>query len=129
MMADNLEYIVSRERCHGRVLAFAHNSRLQRGKAQWQLGPDLLIWWSAGAQLHEIFGPCYADIGTAVSVFEGNGLSQPEAGALEARLTAVPVSGWFIPTNNGQGLSASEITSLPVRSGSMNNMTYFSLTH
>ena len=41
MMADNLAYIVSRERGRGNVLAFAHNSHLQRGKAQWQLGPDV----------------------------------------------------------------------------------------
>ena len=41
MMADNLAYMVSRERGRGKVLAFAHNSHLKRGKAQWQLGPDL----------------------------------------------------------------------------------------
>jgi erythromycin esterase-like protein len=34
IMADNLAYIVERERARGRVLAFAHNSHLQRGKAQ-----------------------------------------------------------------------------------------------
>ncbi len=38
IMANNLAYIVSRERGRGKVLAFAHNSHLQRGKAQWQLG-------------------------------------------------------------------------------------------
>jgi len=56
MMADNLEYIVSRERCRGKVLAFAHNSHLQRGKAQWQLGNDLLTWWPVGSHLNEMFG-------------------------------------------------------------------------
>ncbi|MDD1750739.1 MAG: erythromycin esterase family protein, partial [Methanothrix sp.] len=45
MMADNLAYVVSRERGRGKVLAFAHNSHLQRGKAEWQLGTDLLTWW------------------------------------------------------------------------------------
>ncbi|MDG6256009.1 MAG: erythromycin esterase family protein [Methanomicrobiaceae archaeon] len=38
MMADNLAYIVSVERGRGKVLAFAHNSHLRRGKAEWQLG-------------------------------------------------------------------------------------------
>ena len=32
-MADNLAYMVSRERGRGKVLAFAHNRHLQRGKA------------------------------------------------------------------------------------------------
>lgn len=45
IMADNLTYIVSHERSRGKVLAFAHNSHLQRGKAQWQLG---LIYSSGG---------------------------------------------------------------------------------
>ncbi len=41
LMADNLAYMVSRERSRGKVLAFAHNSHLQRGKAQWQFGTDV----------------------------------------------------------------------------------------
>ena len=60
MMADNLAYVVARERGRGKVLAFAHNSHLQRKKAEWQLGTDLLTWWPAGAHLDEIFGPSYA---------------------------------------------------------------------
>ena len=128
MMADNLEYIVSRERGRGKVLAFAHNSHLQRGKAQWQLGADLLIWWPAGAQLNEMLGPCYAVIGTAVGVSDENGIGQPEAGTLEARLTFVPGPVRFIPTHKGEGLPASEIAALPIRSGSMKNQTYFPLT-
>src|SRR5918911_1192087 len=48
MMADNLAYIVERERARGRVLAFAHNSHLQRGRARWQLGPLLNVWWPPG---------------------------------------------------------------------------------
>ncbi len=75
MMADNLAYMVSREK----VLAFAHNSRLKRGKAQWQLGADLLTWWPAGSHPNEMFGSRYAVIGTAVGVFAANGIIQPEA--------------------------------------------------
>lgn len=128
VMADNLEYIVSRERGRGKVLAFAHNSHLQRGKAQWQLGADLLIWWPAGAQLNEMFGPHYAVIGSALSVSDANGIGKPEVGTLEARLTALPGPARFIPTHKGKGLPASEIASLPTRSGSMKNQTYFALT-
>ena len=93
MMADNLAYVVARERGRGKVLAFAHNSHLQRRKAEWQLGTDLLTWWPAGAHLDEIFGPSYAVIGTAVGVSDANGIGQPEAGTLEARLTGRPRAG------------------------------------
>ncbi|MCX6673816.1 MAG: erythromycin esterase family protein [Methanothrix sp.] len=128
MMADNLAYVVSRERGRGKVLAFAHNSHLQRGKAEWQLGTDLLTWWPAGAHLNEIFGPSYAVFGSAVGVSDANGIGQPQAGTLEALLTAGPGPARFIPTHKGQGLPASEIAALPARSGSMKNPTYFALT-
>ena len=74
------------------------------------------------------FGPRYAVIGSAVGVSDANGIGQPEAGTLEARLTAVPGPARFIPTHKGQGLPASEIAALPTRSGSMKNSTYFALT-
>ncbi len=128
IMADNLTYIVSRERGRGKVFAFAHNSHLQRGRAQWQLGTDLLTWWPVGSHLNEIFGPRYAVIGSAVGVSDSNGIGQPEAGTLEAKLTAAPGLMRFIPTHKGQGLPALEIEALPTRSGSMKNMTYFALT-
>jgi erythromycin esterase-like protein len=128
LMADNLAYIVSRERGRGKVLAFAHNSHLQRGKAQWQFGADVYAWWPAGAHLNEMFGPHYAVIGTAVGVSDANGIGKPEAGTLEARLTGVPGPVLFIATNKGQGLPTPAIAALPARSGSMKNPTYFALT-
>lgn len=128
MMADNLAYMVSHERGRGKVLAFAHNSHLKRGKAEWQLGTDLLTWWPAGAHLDEIFGPGYAVIGTALGISDANGIGQPEAGTLEEHLTGVPGPGRFIPTHKGQGLPTSKIAALPTRSGSMRNPTYFALT-
>jgi erythromycin esterase len=126
LMAENMAYIVSRERGRGKVLVFAHNSHLQRGKAQWQLGTDLLTWWPAGSHLNEMLG--YAVIGSAVGVSDANGIGQPEAGTLEARLTAVPGPARFIPTHKGQGLPTSGIAALPTRSGSRKNPTYFALT-
>jgi erythromycin esterase len=128
MMADNLAYAVARERGRGKVLAFAHNSHLQRGKAEWQLGTDLLRWWPAGAHLDEILGQRYAVIGTAVGVSDANGIGQPEDGTLEARLTGVPGPARFIPTHRGRGLPTSEIAALPERCASTWNTTYFALT-
>ncbi len=128
MMADNLAYMVSRERGRGKVFAFAHNSHLQRGKSQWQLGSDLLTWWPVGAYLNEMFRQRYAVIGSAVGVSDDNGIRQPEAGTLEARLTSVPGPVRFIPIHKGQELSTSEIAALPIRSGSVKNSTYFALT-
>ncbi len=128
MMADNLAYAVARERSQGKVLAFAHNSHLKRTKAEWQLGTDLLTWWPAGAHLSLIFGPRYAVVGTAVGVSVANGIHQPEAGTLEARLTGAPGPGRFISTHKGQGLPASEIAALQERCASTLNSTYFALT-
>ncbi len=88
MMADNLAYVAARERGRGKVLAFAHNSHLQRGQAQWQLGADLLAWWPVGAHLKGMFGSRYAVIGSAVGVSEVNGIGSPEAGTLEGLLVA-----------------------------------------
>jgi erythromycin esterase-like protein len=132
MMADNLAYMVARECGRGKVLAFAHNNHLQRGQTQWQThwqqGPDLLIWWPAGAHLHALFGARYAVIGSAVGVSEANGIGRPKAGTLEARLTAAPGPARFIPTHQGQGLPASEIAALPARTGGAKNFSYFPLT-
>jgi len=128
MMADNLEYIVSREKGRGKVLAFAHNEHLKRGMAKMQLGPAHFQWWPAGAQLNEMLGPRYAVIGSAVGVSEANGIGLPEAGTIEARLAAVRGTALFIPTHRGRGLPDGEISALPARSGSRKNPTYMPLT-
>ena len=124
IMAENLSYIVSREKVRGKVMAFAHNSHLKRGRIQWQLGDENLIWWAVGSHLNEIFGQRYAVIGSGLGESPANGIGQPETGTLEARLTAAPGPGRFIPTHLGQGLSAEEIAALPVRSGSTRNGSY-----
>jgi erythromycin esterase len=147
IMADNLAYIVSRERSRGKVLVFAHNSHLKRRQATWQMGPVTHAWWPAGSHIGEMFGSRYAVIGTAVGVSEQNGIATPEPGTLEARLTALPRSergepgpALFIPTHRGQDLPAAEaesarrrelsaaIAALPIRTGSTLNPTYFALT-
>ncbi len=128
MMADNLAYTVSRERGRGKVLAFAQNRHLQRGKAQWQLGAKINTWWPAGSHLNEMFGTRYVIIGSGLGVSEANGIDQPEPGTLEALLTSLPEPALFIPTHKGQGLPASEIASLPTRSSSIKNPTYSAFT-
>ena len=128
MMAENLAYIASREGCRGgRVLAFAHNRHLQRGRAEWQYLDDLYSWWPAGSHLDQILGPSYAVIGTAVGMSDANGIGRPEDRTLEARLTASPGPARLIPTFKGEGLPADEIAALPRRSGSEKNPTYFPL--
>ncbi|HEU0296337.1 MAG TPA: erythromycin esterase family protein [Anaerolineales bacterium] len=128
LQADNLAYVVARERGRGKVLAFAHNSHLKRGKAEWPLGAETVTWWTAGSQLNEMFGERYAVIGTGIGVSDENGIREPEAGTLEARLIATSGPIRFIPTHKGEGMPASEIARLPVRTGSQKNPTYFPLT-
>ncbi len=83
---------------------------------------------ASGAHLNEIFGARYVVIGTAVGISDANGIGHPEADTLEARLTAVPGPLRFIPTHKGRELPNSEIATLPTRSGSVKNPTYFPLT-
>jgi len=127
-MADNLAYILSCEQGRGRVLAFAHNSHLKKGRMQWQFGDELFTWWPAGSHLKEILGSRYAVIGSAVGVSDENDIIRPEAGTLEALLAAMPGPGRFISTQWVQELSAAQAAAIPVRSGSLKNPTYFPLT-
>ena len=128
MMADNLSYMVARERGRGRVLAFAHNAHLQRGSMAWQLGSGLQVWSPAGAHLSTMLGPRYAVIGTGVGTSEANVIAPPEPGTLEAHLTAAPGPARFIPTHGGQAFDAAAIAALPTRSGGTKNPGYFPLT-
>jgi erythromycin esterase-like protein len=134
MMADNLAYIVEREKGRGKVLAFAHNSHLKRGlMAAWPtwlkaLGMEPFAWWPAGSHLAQMFGERYAVIGSAVGVSDENGIGQPEAGTLEARLTASPGEARFIPTHRAKGLPAEKIEALVARAGSMKNLSYVPLS-
>jgi erythromycin esterase-like protein len=124
LMADNLVHIVSRERGRGRVLAFAHNKHLQRGRAEWRVGPMACAWWPAGAHLGQAMGRRYAVVGSGVGVSAENGIGQPEAGSLEARLTAAPGPVRFVPT---RAVADAAVAGLPTREGSARNPTYFAL--
>jgi erythromycin esterase len=124
LMADNLAYIAECERGRGKVLAFAHNSHLQRGKAEMPTAIGIFRWWPAGAHLDAMLGARYAVIGTAVGVSEANGIGQPEVDTLEARLTSAPGPVRFIPTNRGQGLPTAALAALPIRSRGSKNPSY-----
>jgi erythromycin esterase-like protein len=128
MMADNLAYVLARERGRGRVLAFAHNAHLQRGSMEWQLGPGLQVWWPTGAHLTTMLGPRYTVIGTGVGTSEANVIPTPEPNTLESHLTAAPGPARFIPTHRGQAFEAAALTALPTRGGSAKNPGYFPLT-
>lgn len=128
LMADNLLYALERERNRGKVLAFAHNGHVRLGQMSWQLGPHALTWWPAGAHLKAILGDGYAVIGGAVGRSDKAGVGEPEAGTLEAKLSAAPGPARFIPTHRGGGISAAEIASLQTRSMSPANSTYFPLS-
>jgi erythromycin esterase-like protein len=121
MMADNLSYILARQQ-RGRVLVFAHNSHVKRGQAHWQLGPNLLSWWPAGAQISEVLGARYAVIGTGVGRSDTNGISTPEPDTLEALLSSSGAPIRFVSTRQMPA------TGLCQRSGSAKNPTYFPLS-
>jgi erythromycin esterase-like protein len=128
LMADNLAYVAAREAARGRTLAYAHNMHLRRSPARWQLGPELLEWWPAGAHLEVAFGPRYAVIGAAIGMSEAHGIGRPEPGTLEAMLMTAPGPVRFIPTHRGKGLPAKDIQAVVKRSGSGKNFTYFPLS-
>lgn len=123
-MADNLRFIVERERAYGKVLAFAHNSHLQRSAAvlPWAR------WWSAGAQLDAMMGQRYAVIGTGVAASPANGITTAEPTTLENLLTMQPGFATVIATSRGVGLNTAQMNELAVRSSSARNPTYIPLT-
>ena len=124
-MADALELIAERERGRGKVLAFAHNGHLQRGRLSM---PGLGAWWPAGSHLAGRMGSRYAAIGTGVVASEANGIAPAEEGTLEAALGATPGPGRWVPTRRGEGWSAEELTALPARSRSAKNPSFVPLS-
>jgi erythromycin esterase len=113
MMADNLAYIAARERPRGKVLAFAHNTHLQRGVAHWHWGAQSLIWSPAGAHLAAMLGDKYANI--AVGVAEMPGIPSPEPHTLEAKLT-------------GRMIRTARARDLPITVRTNNDPRYFPFT-
>jgi erythromycin esterase len=121
IMADNLEFIVEQERSRGKVLVFAHNGHLKRGRMHWQMGDITHAWWPAGAHVSRSLGTRYAVIGSGVGVSAENGIATPEAGSLEARFAETGL----VPT---AAAPAALVAGLTPRTGSARNPTYFPWT-
>ncbi len=123
-MAENLTRIVERERERGKVLVFAHNSHLQRGRASWPGQKywgtqEPCEWWPAGAHLAQLLGARYAVVGTTVGSSRENGIAAPEPGTFEARLGAHSAA--LLPTRGA------DFRGLPARTASTRNPTYVPL--
>src|SRR5262249_50199930 len=82
--------------------------------------PGVKRWWPAGAQLTQSLGRRYAVIGMALGVSDDNAIAAPEAGTLEARLTAAggPL---FIPTHRREAPPPPGVAAMPIRPGSAPN--------
>ena len=119
LMADNLNYIATREKDRGKILVFAHNSHLQKSESQ--LNP-------VGSHLECIFGKEYYAIGGGLGESEINGISKPEPNTLEGKIVYNTGTAKFLPTYRGQGLPFKEIDVLQKRNRSSKNPTYFPLT-
>ncbi|HMQ34071.1 MAG TPA: erythromycin esterase family protein, partial [Chloroflexaceae bacterium] len=134
LMADNLAFIAERERGRGKVLVFAHNAHVQRGKMtglpSWRQPRDVgaFSWWPAGAHMDRLLGERYAVIGTALGVSAENGIASPEPGTLEALLTSPSASGRLIPTHRGVGFATDTVAALPTRAASDRNRSYVPLS-
>lgn len=132
-MADNLTYLVEREQGRGKLMVFAHNGHLQRGKSVWpccglKFGEDVYEWWPAGSQVAQSLGRRYAVIGSGVGVSDVYELGKPEEGTIEALLTNDKAPGVLIPTHLGQGFAEGAVAGVRTRSGTMKNLSYTSLT-
>jgi erythromycin esterase len=117
IMADTLEFIRAREQGRGKVLAFAHNGHLKRGRMHWTMGDVTHAWWPAGAHLTRSLGHRYAVIGTGVGTSAENGIAAPGPDTLEAHFTAAVA----VPTASAP---AADVRALPTREGSTLNQTY-----
>jgi hypothetical protein len=106
------------------VLAFAHNSHLQRGLAAW----STIRWWPAGSHANVMLGPQYAVIGSALGESSANGIGSPEKGTIEAELTTAPGPVRYLPTHRGNSPEAKSLAALPARARSFLNQSYFSLS-
>jgi erythromycin esterase-like protein len=80
MMAANLRALAEERK----VLAFAHNSHLQRETSTIQLGEHAYDWLSAGARL----GGDYTFLAMAIGTYRQHGVDAPPPGTIEGVLSA-----------------------------------------
>ncbi|NSC25536.1 erythromycin esterase family protein [Streptomyces albus subsp. chlorinus] len=86
MMAENLIALAER----GPVLAFAHNSHLQRNKSTMRMWDHpLLEWWSAGALVSAQLGEEYGFLATLLGTMRHQGVDVPPPDTVEGLLYAL----------------------------------------
>lgn len=86
MMAENLLALAAR----GPVLAFAHNSHLQRERSSMRMGGRRLEWWSAGSLVSARLGAEYGFLATALGTIRHQGVDEPPPETVEGLLYALP---------------------------------------
>ncbi|MFD3736782.1 erythromycin esterase family protein [Streptomyces sp. NPDC058629] len=86
MMAENLLALAAR----GPVLAFAHNSHLQRERSSVRMGGERLEWWGAGSIASARLGQEYAFLATALGTIRHRGVDAPPPDTVEGLLYALP---------------------------------------
>lgn len=92
MMAENLLDLAAR----GPVLAFAHNSHLQRERSSMRLGGERLEWWSAGSLVSARLGAEYGFLATALGTIRHQGVDEPPPETVEGLLYALPADRFLI---------------------------------
>ncbi|WP_433402769.1 erythromycin esterase family protein [Streptomyces sp. CA-146814] len=92
MMAENLLDLAAR----GPVLAFAHNSHLQRERSSMRMGGERLEWWSAGSLVSARLGAEYGFLATALGTIRHQGVDEPPPETVEGLLYALPADRFLI---------------------------------
>jgi len=89
---------------------------------------ESLTWWPTGSHLKELFGPAYAVIGTSIGTSASHGITQPESGTIEDIFIKDSKKTRFISTIEFRYEMNNLKDEIPIRSQSIKNTTYFSLS-
>ncbi|GIH09894.1 erythromycin esterase [Rhizocola hellebori] len=127
MMADNLLAIVRSQAQRGPTLVFAHNRHLQREESTWNLGGQLLRWWSAGAIVDAQLDGQYAFAATALGTATGLGLAEPPPDTLEGMLSQLPASRYAFSSRRLAGALGAARDRLTPRTDNSSSNGYFPL--
>ncbi len=96
MMAASLLATVAER---GPVLAYAHNSHLQRAKSTMRMGGPPLHWWSAGAIAQARLGEQrYAVVATALGTIRHRGVGAAPSDTIEGLLYQLPQDRTLVDT-------------------------------
>jgi erythromycin esterase-like protein len=127
LMAENLMAIVQSQAQRGPTLVFAHNRHLQREESRWNLGGQVLKWWSAGAIAGAQLGADYAFVATGLGSAEQHGLRAPSPDTLEGVLSELPEQRYVFPTARLASALGAARGRLASRTDNTTNHGYFAL--